>query len=463
MPSRQDQLHSYQFMVQRVVSALVMRETDPAQSPFRRAAGATIASLLVAVVIAAGYGVYGVFAGSGDKSWKTSGAVIIEKETGAQYVYREEKLHPALNLASALLASGAPQPVIRKVSRKSLADVPRGFTVGVPNLPDSLPDADNLLGMPWSICSIAGKDRPLSALAVGDRALAARGRELPADEGLFVRVVSARSTSGPMFLLWRGRLFAVTERAAKLLSASTAATEVSAAFVNGVEKGQPLEEPLISAAGQRSTAVPGLYNGQVIVVKDVNDQISQYAVVRRDGLAMITSIQATLLLGDFRQSNKLPTQMSIKSSQLTEYKVAANLVPDVNDRQQPPATLPKLGSYGSGAICAVVKDEASTQLRVEVPLDLSSRPSTASRSVEGATFADYVLVPAGQGAVISSGSTVSLITDQGVRYAAAKPEVLAMLGYGGKVPLKLSSFLVTLLPPGPGLDPQAALVQPASG
>src|SRR5215217_6301502 len=52
MPSRQDQLHSYQFSVQRVVSALVMRETDPAQAPFRRAAGATLASILLAVVIA---------------------------------------------------------------------------------------------------------------------------------------------------------------------------------------------------------------------------------------------------------------------------------------------------------------------------------------------------------------------------------------------------------------------------
>ena len=50
MPSRQDQLHSYQFTVQRVVSALVSRDTDPAQAPFRRAATATLASVLLAVV-----------------------------------------------------------------------------------------------------------------------------------------------------------------------------------------------------------------------------------------------------------------------------------------------------------------------------------------------------------------------------------------------------------------------------
>jgi len=54
MPSRQDQLHSYQFMIQRVVAALVMRETDPARSPFRRAAGATLASVLCAAIALGG-------------------------------------------------------------------------------------------------------------------------------------------------------------------------------------------------------------------------------------------------------------------------------------------------------------------------------------------------------------------------------------------------------------------------
>jgi hypothetical protein len=82
-------------MVQRVVSALVLRETDPPQSPFRRVATAALASVLVAVVIAAGFGVYGVFTNRGDRSWRTDGAVIVEKGTGAVYVWRENKLHLA--------------------------------------------------------------------------------------------------------------------------------------------------------------------------------------------------------------------------------------------------------------------------------------------------------------------------------------------------------------------------------
>ena len=141
MPSRQDQLHSYQFMVQRVVAALVMRETDPAQSPFRRAAGASLAER----------------AGRGDRagrvrgvrrdrrrrrhSWRDASAVIVERESGARYVYRDEKLHLVLNYASALLIIGAAQPKTVLVSRRSIEGVPRGSTLGIAEAPDSLPAA----------------------------------------------------------------------------------------------------------------------------------------------------------------------------------------------------------------------------------------------------------------------------------------------------------------------------------
>ena len=37
MPSRRDQLFSYQFMVQRVVSAFVYRDAEAAKVPFPRA------------------------------------------------------------------------------------------------------------------------------------------------------------------------------------------------------------------------------------------------------------------------------------------------------------------------------------------------------------------------------------------------------------------------------------------
>src|SRR6266508_1756036 len=119
MPSRSDQLHSYQFSVQRVVSALVMRETDPAQFPFRRVTVAGFASLMVGVVLIAGFGVYALFTGGASDSWKSkTGAVLQEKGTGAHYVYQNGVLHPTLNLASALLYAGGGERAVVEVSAK---------------------------------------------------------------------------------------------------------------------------------------------------------------------------------------------------------------------------------------------------------------------------------------------------------------------------------------------------------
>src|SRR5689334_1056439 len=103
MASRRDQLQSYQFLTQRVISAFVMRETDPAQSPLRRGIGAVFAGLMIAVMVGAGFGVYGLLTKIGSNNWKANGAIVVEKETGATYVYNGGELHPMLNFTSALL------------------------------------------------------------------------------------------------------------------------------------------------------------------------------------------------------------------------------------------------------------------------------------------------------------------------------------------------------------------------
>src|SRR3954451_15744884 len=153
MASRRDQLHSYQFLLQRVISALVMRETDPAQAPLRRGVGAAFAGVMIAVIVAAGFGVYGIFTGVGSNNWQANGSVVVEKETGASFVYTGGMLHPMLNYASALLASGQPSPQTFRVAASKLVGVPRGVTLGIPGAPNSLPAATQALGPPWTLCT----------------------------------------------------------------------------------------------------------------------------------------------------------------------------------------------------------------------------------------------------------------------------------------------------------------------
>ena len=73
MPSRQDHLHSYQFATQRVVAALVMARDGPrASSPFRRAAGATVARRAGGAIALGCLAAYGAITGPGGTRCVTS-------------------------------------------------------------------------------------------------------------------------------------------------------------------------------------------------------------------------------------------------------------------------------------------------------------------------------------------------------------------------------------------------------
>src|SRR5690606_16172138 len=80
-------------------------------------------------------------------------AIIVERETGATYLYLQGRLHPVLNFTSARLILGQADPAVASLSRASLRDLPRGRPVGIANAPETLPDPQALLGPPWSVCT----------------------------------------------------------------------------------------------------------------------------------------------------------------------------------------------------------------------------------------------------------------------------------------------------------------------
>src|SRR5690606_36051356 len=153
VPTRQDQLHSYQFTMQRVVAALVMHDTDPPQSPSRRIAGATLAGALVAALALGAVAAYGMLSGRGDPGWRDGGAVVVERESGARLVYRDGRLYPVANHTSPLLFIGSAAAKTVHVPRASLGDVPCGTPPGIADAPDPLPAGGRLVGAPWTLCS----------------------------------------------------------------------------------------------------------------------------------------------------------------------------------------------------------------------------------------------------------------------------------------------------------------------
>ncbi|MBY8874589.1 type VII secretion protein EccB [Micromonospora sp. PLK6-60] len=463
MPSRQDQLHSYQFTVQRAVAALVMRETDPARSPFRRLAGAGLASVLVAAIGLGGSALYGLFAGGGTK-WRDTAAVIVEKESGARFVYRQDKLHPVLNYASALLITGAEQPRTVLVSRRSIEGVPRGLPLGIADAPDSLPAPGRLATDGWTVCSVAGgaegeRPAPRSALLIG---LAARGGRPLRDDGLLVR-----HPDGTLYLLWHQRRHLVRD-ADRVLAALAATREravpVAPALLNTLAVGGDLAAPPVPGLGERSRRVPGATVGDVYLVRNTGGG-RQYAVAERDGLAGITEFQASLLLARTRQGT--PEQLTL--GRFAELPKRPDRVP--RGPTAPPPSPPRLATVDGDGVCARTGDDGGAR---EVRLG-AAVPDLAGAAPTGATagdvpLADHVLVEPGRGAVVESvaapgaaGGTVCVVTDLGRRYVLADRGVLPMLGYRDVRPVRLPAGLVSLVPAGSPLDPAAARAVAAPG
>ncbi|WP_435208398.1 type VII secretion protein EccB [Micromonospora sp. bgisy143] len=449
MPSRQDQLHSYQFSVQRAVAALVMRETDPAQSPFRRLAGAGLASVLVAVIALGGAALYGLFAGGGSR-WRDPGAVIVEKESGARFVYREQKLHPVLNYASALLIVGADQSKTVLVSRRSIDGVPRGLPLGIADAPDSLPAPGRLARAAWTVCSTTAGEDSRSALLIG---VDPAGGQPLGDDALLLR-----HPDGGLHLVWHQRRYLIRDPnrvLAALATTRTRAVPVAPALLNALPAGVDLAPPALPGAGRPATRVPGATIGQVYLVRNSGGG-RQYAVALDGGLAGITELQAGLLLARTGQGEA----ESMTLGRFAELPTMPDLAP--SGPTAPPPAPPRLAAVDDAAICTRVGDDGAGEVRRGVRLpDLAAVPRTASSG--GAALADHVVVQPGGGAVVeatatpgASGGAVSVVTDLGRRYVLADREVLPMLGYRDVRPVRLPAGLVSLVPAGATLDPAAA-------
>lgn len=464
MPTRREQLQGYRFVTRRIVAAMLSGEPETDMLPMRRLGLAAFASFMIGTIIFAGVGVYGVLRPGGKDSWQKEGALVIERESGARYIYQQGELHPVLNYASARLIVGAAEP--QQVSANSLRGVPRGAATGIVGAPDSVPDPSALLGMPWIVCSSPRYASSTSALAtelmVG-RALP--GGKGPGSAGL---LVTDGNPQGTVYLLWNDERFKVPNDTALASLGLTGADRsvVGTAMLSAVPQGPDLDIPNIPGKGEPGKTVDGTERkvGDVLQSGDV------YYVLLRDGLVSIHEVTAKLLLGGAQ-----PTQVP-----------ASAVAGDLNSRSKVedpsfPKKVPRIATLGGSqpAVCAAfegTKKDAtgdSVQLRLysETPAALKPDPNAAretSGPADGGPVADRIVVPGGRGALVreepqpgvTAGTTIYLVTDQGHKYALVKSEkkdATQLLGYSGKKPVAVPKALLDLVPTGPALDPDEAL------
>ncbi|MEU5309368.1 type VII secretion protein EccB [Streptomyces sp. NPDC021562] len=498
MQTRRDHVQAYQFAMGRLASALVSGDPGRGDSPTRRSALGSVFGVGVAVLLCAGFGVYGLISPAAKDDWRKNGAIVLEEDTGNRYVYANGELRPVRNYASALLIAGE-RTAPETVSAKSLAGTPHGTPVGVPGAPDTVPTASALATGPWARClpgqgatgagtgtapSAAGKsgggtsgggiantsgggksgggkstgdtsggkgtaDKEAGRKGTAGEEAAGKGQALvfgapaaalaalPAD-----RQVLLSGPGGARYLLLRGVKYPVPGDATLIALGldDQAALPATADWLAAVPTGAALAAPVPAGAGKPAAPVAARSTqvGQVFRTgADGTPGTAHYYVMRSDGVARVNATEYALLAA--RPGAPAPRQVGqsdIAAAPVSADDATTGRVPDLTGVRALTAT---------GTVC--LTEPAAGPARITV----------------GTPGAGGIVLPAGGGvlAVPDGPSTTSppvyLITEQGLKYRIADTDAERALGFGdGKHRLTLPAGVLALVPDGPVLSRAAA-------
>lgn len=467
MQTRRDLYQAHKLMMQRVSLALLSGEPDLPESPMRRLTIAAVSGAMVAVLIAAVYGIIGLLRGGGTNGIEEPGTLIIEKETGTRYAWsaRDHKLIPFINYTSALLALQTDNPKTKTVTRQSLAKYVRGPISGIVGAPDSLPDPEKPARAPWSLCvrkanNGRGGTAPVVTL-VGGRGVG--GGTLAGDEAVVVT-----ATNQP-WLIYNNQRMSLTRSGLQALGVITPA-QVSDAWLNGIPAGSDFVAPAIPGRGETGPGPNGQQApvGQVYRVPPPTGGDDQWYVQLTDGPALISESQANLLLRDPQSKGALQTPKAVNAStlpKLSGQKIKA--LPDTMPRPVPydPAQ-PLCAVYGGTDSLAM---DAQLAIGGSLP-DVATTAVAAPATSASANAIDQIVLP-GSGTLAGQLTTAKvapqsffILTDQGLKFPIQKPDDLKKLGFDASKASPVPSNLLRLIPQGPALVPADALKPvPATG
>ncbi|MEV6211025.1 type VII secretion protein EccB [Kitasatospora sp. NPDC051914] len=458
MASRRDELNAYNFARRRTVGAFLQPGGGGNDEDAPRPVRAVLPSFVVAAVVVAGFGMWGVIKPSAPKNWDDGKNIIQGKDSTTRYVVLEDPqthekvLHQVLNMSSAKLLLPAGSKVVQ-VADKVLDNYKNhGATIGIPYAPDKLPSsADAGEAKKWSVCDRPGVDT--SQVSINQAVFVAAGQDakvlsnpamvLQEGQGLYVQAPPLRKgDEGSKFLVdMNGVKHAVgktdlegTDRKALesgLFGDGVQPQQVTKAWLDTLENGEPIVFPQIKDLTRTKTpsSVP-LSNAQERFVGRLLVFQNTYYVVGKDKLFAVTPFQAEVIRNFPDLQVAYGGAATPKAAEISP-KDNAELAPlvdksmlDTGDLPDAKPQLPlNVGPKGTrSVICStfegydkgVVKRTvwAHTDYPAKVSLGSASAHVTPGhgllyRAVDGQT---------GPGAQDSSGTTF-LITETGLRYS----------------------------------------------
>ncbi|MEU6353673.1 type VII secretion protein EccB [Streptomyces sp. NPDC047072] len=468
MQSKRDQVQAHAFVMNRLTSGMLLADPDAPESPLGRTTRGAVTGIVVAVLVAAGAVVYGLISPGGDDSWRTSGTLVVNRETGARYLYYDGRLRPVRNYASARLIGGKDLKA-EDVSTASLGDTPVGAAVGIPGAPDALPGS--LDSGAWQVCSALDEDGGAVTALIAGGPTAAEG--IGPGDGVVVK-----GPDSAVYLVWQGSRLRLDEKSGAAVSlgyGTVTPRPVSAAFLDALVEGPDLTSPDVPDLGATGPALGSGASkvGQVFRVSVPGSTERPYYQLGKEGLVPLTATGAALALGDPAIREKAYGGASPTAADLGADTLKQHLAPGAEGRSPGtdglPATPPRATAVPERqAACARV-EPAANGTRVAsalVPVtDLGPVTAAPTDQVRPACLrVDGVVVRPGHGALVRAlgadgtvvGDTTYLVADNGVKYRVPSKTALEALGHSDATVRPLPAPLLSMLPTGPDLDPSAA-------
>ncbi|AWK11475.1 type VII secretion protein EccB [Streptomyces spongiicola] len=434
MASRRDELNAYTFAKRRLVAQFVQPNTTGSEEGAPRPLRAVVPGAVVAVVILAVFGAWGMFRPVAPQNWDTPNEnVIIASRSTTRYVVLrtdgKKQLHPVLNMSSAklLLDPGKGRVVNVDESVLDNGTIPHGATLGIPYAPDRLPDAEEAgSAKRWAVCERPGEggraiQKAAFVLAEREERRTEGAGRLRGGELLYVEgpdetrhIVDAAGTAYPVDedeLLLR-----------VLVGLGRAPQRVSAAWLDTLHKGDRIAFPAVPGAGADAGVPGGLPDAvnKVGMVLEATDgtRVQQY-VVLSGRVAPVTDFTAKLLLGS-RELIELDQDGRAESVSPAAIRPGRAFGKDKEWPEQAPEPVNSAGTdEGSrDTVCNVLREvdgDGSTTLSTWAGAGFPATLPTGSSSA-------YVTPGSGQlfrqfkGSRTDSGF-LFLVTDTGLRYA----------------------------------------------
>ncbi len=474
------QVNGYRLLVRRLEHALIRADSRMIHDPMRGQMRALLVGMVIAVLICGGAGVLAFFRPTPNFGDST---IMLSKSNGAMFVRIGDRLHPVLNLASARLIVGKSDPP-KQVDDKFLNTLPLGPAVGIVGAPSSVNAGDDMATSSWTVCdstqlpSTTEQSRASSietTVLANDPVLGDDIQAAPPDQMILTRA------GGAIYLVYNGVRAAIDPadpilRNALRLSDSEI-REVSPGLLNSFPLVPPILPITIQGVGEPADYLPEIYRvGSVL--KTVDSRGDHLYVVLHEGLQPISAATADIVRYGNTQSPTASEPTGISPALVNGAPIAHTLAVDYYPAVQsrfvhidPDRVVCMSWQHNNSATAATTRLLVGNRL----PLPNDAQPVRLATADGGGPGLDSVYLRPGTGEYVQAtgaepnsraSGQLFYVNDLGVRFHVRDETAAAALGVVGvKAPGSSNQAaqpapwpVLVLLPPGPELSQQAALI-----